>query len=82
MNAVERLGKDSGGRCFSGAPRTDKEIGVGQTLSLNGILQRLSNMVLAKNIVEILGPIFAREDLITHGFTLFTMGEPSQESCS
>jgi hypothetical protein len=53
---------------------------VGQTLSLNGILQRLSNVVLAKNIVEILGPIFAGEDLITHGFTLFTMNEPPQEA--
>ena len=30
-------------------------------------------MVLAKNIVEILRPIFAREDLVAHGSTLFTM---------
>ena len=82
MYAVERLGEDSGSRCFSCAPRTDKEIGVGQTLPLNGILQCLSNMVLPENIVEILGPIFACEDLVTHGSTLFTMSEPSQESCS
>lgn len=31
------------------------------------VLQRLDHVILPKKIVQDLGPIFAREDLITHG---------------
>lgn len=71
MDAIKRLGKDPRGRCFSRAPWTDKEIGMSQTLLLNRVFQRLSDVVLAKYIVEVLGSIFARKDLVTHGSTLF-----------
>ena len=37
-----------------------------EALLFNRILERLNHMILAENIIEDLGPIFACENLITH----------------
>ena len=38
-----------------------------ETLLLNCIFQRLNDVILAENVIEYLGPIFSRKDLVTHG---------------
>ena len=41
-----------------------------EPLLFNSILERLNHMILAENIIEDLGPIFACENLITHSSNL------------
>jgi len=45
---------------------------VSQTPLLNRVLQRLGYVILPQNIIEVLGSIFSRENLITHDSTLLT----------
>ena len=66
MNAVQSLGQDPGNRSFTSSARADKKVGVSNTLLLNRIFQRLNDVILAEDVVEYLGPIFSREDLVTH----------------
>ena len=66
VDAVHGLGQNAGRRSFACAARTDKEIGVSQALLLNRILQRSNYVILAEDVIENLGAIFSRKDLVTH----------------
>ena len=65
--AIERLGQDARGRGLAGAARPDEEVGVREPLLLDGVFERLRNMRLADDLVEILRAIFAGENLVAHG---------------
>jgi hypothetical protein len=80
MNAVHSLGQNAGRRSFTCAARTDKEIGVSQTLLLNRILQRSNYVILAEDVIENLGAIFSRKDLVTHA--VIVMSRPGSASVS
>ena len=67
---IERFRQDSCGRCFPDAARSDEQIGVCEPVLLNRILERARHMGLADQIVECLGAIFAREDLVGHALNL------------
>jgi hypothetical protein len=60
--AIKRLGKNARRGGFANTAHTCKQVGVSHTLGTNGILQSVSNMLLAGNIFETLGPPFARDD--------------------
>ena len=62
--AIQCLGEDPGGRCLAGTTRSDKEIGLGDTVVLNGIPQRTDHMVLAEDVVECPGSVFSGKNLI------------------
>jgi hypothetical protein len=66
MHAIHCLCQNPGGRCFPGASRTDKQVGMGQSTLLNRVLQSLHDVILTQNIVKDLWPIFARKNLVTH----------------
>ena len=66
LHAVERLGEDARGRGLADAARPDEEIGVGEAVLLDRVLQRLRDVVLPDQIVKRLRPIFARENLVAH----------------
>jgi hypothetical protein len=66
LDAVHSLGQNTGSRSFACAARADEKVSVSQALLLNGILQRSNNVILAENVVENLGSIFSRKDLVTH----------------
>ncbi len=46
--------------------RTDEKVGVGEAILFDRVLQRARDVLLADEVVEGLGPIFARENLIAH----------------
>jgi hypothetical protein len=81
MNAVQSFGQDPGNRSFASSARADKKVSVSNTLLLNRIFQRLDDVILAEHVVEYLGPIFSREDLVTHTDNLARIFQQSQESC-
>ena len=64
MGAVERFGKDPRRTGFSYAPGAGKEKGVGNPVSINGISQGLTDMLLADKILKRLGTPFSRKDEI------------------
>jgi hypothetical protein len=66
MNAVHGFGQNTGSRGFSRAAGANEKVSVSQALLLNRILQRVYNVILAENVVENLGSIFSRKDLVTH----------------
>ena len=45
----------------------------------NRIFQRLNDMILAQNVVEYLGAIFSREDLVTHSDNLVSCARRGQD---
>ena len=66
VNAIESLRQNSRGRSFPGSAGTNEQVGVCQAIPLDSISQCLDYVILAQNIVERLGAIFTRKDLITH----------------
>ena len=66
VDTVHGLGQNPGSRSFACAAGADKKVSVSQSLLLNRILQGANNVILAENIVENLGSIFSRKDLVTH----------------
>ncbi len=65
--AIERLGEDAGGGGFAGAAGADEKVGVGEALLGDRIAQGADDVVLAEDIVEGFGSVFAGEDLVAHG---------------
>src|SRR3984957_13318440 len=80
VDAVHGFGQNAGRRSLTCAAWTDKEIGVSQTLLLNRILQRPNYVILAGAVIETLGAIFSRKDLVTH--TDIVMSRPGSASVS
>ena len=66
LDAVHGLGQNAGSRSFARAARPNEKIGVSQALLLNRILQRSNYVILAEDVIENLGAIFSRKDLVTH----------------
>jgi hypothetical protein len=80
VDAVHGFGQNASRRSLTCAARTDKEIGVSQTLLLNCILQRSNYVILAEDVIENLGAIFSRKDLVTHADIV--MSRPGSASVS
>jgi len=70
FHAIERLCQNSRGRCLSDAPRADEEVRMSEPVLRDRVFQRARDMVLSDQIVESLGPIFPRENLVTHALNL------------
>ena len=67
FHAIERLGQNSRGRCLSDAARADEEVRVSEAVLRDRVFQRARDMVLPDQIIEGLGPVFPRKNLVTHG---------------
>ena len=57
--AVERLGEDAGECGLAYAARPHEEVGVGDALRLDGVGERLGDVLLAEDVGELLRPPFA-----------------------
>ena len=66
VHAIERLRQDARRRSFPDPARADEEIGVGEAVLLDRVLERARHVRLPDEIVERLRPIFSRENLIAH----------------
>ena len=64
--AVEAFGENAGDGGLAGAARPAEKIGVGDAVLLDGVGQRLRDVLLADDIGEALRPIFSSYDLIRH----------------
>ena len=65
--AIQGFCKNSGGRCFSRSAGAYKKVGVGEAVVLNGVFQRLDDMILSKDVIECQRTVFSGKDLVTHG---------------
>ena len=64
--AVQAFGEDAGDGGFARAARPAKQVGMGDALLFDGVGKRLRDMLLPDDIGKPLGPVFPRNDLITH----------------
>ena len=64
---IERLREDAGGGGFSHAAGTDEEIGLGETLPGDRVLERPGDVFLTHDLLEALGAVFTGEDAVAHG---------------
>ena len=64
--AVQTFGKNAGDGGLAGAARAAEEVRMGDSLLLNGMGQRLCDMLLADDVAETLRTVFAGYDLISH----------------
>ena len=71
--AVQTFGKNSGDGGLAGAARAAEEVRMGDSLLLNGMGQRLCDMLLADDVAETLRTVFAGYDLIGHSSAKFGM---------
>ena len=63
---VQRLGKDA---CRGGLPdaaRPDKEVGLGESIPRDGILESPGNVLLANDLLKFLRPVFSCKDAVAH----------------
>ena len=67
LDAAEGLGKDARGGRFAGAARPDEQVGVGEAVLRDGVLERAGDVLLPHHVVKRLRTVLARENLITHG---------------
>ena len=72
--AVERHGKDTRHRGFANPAMTAEDVTVRDPLLLDRVLQGAGDVFLADDVGEFLRPIFARENLVTHGRKLRLYG--------
>ena len=71
VGAIEALGENAGDGGLARAARAAKQVGVGYPLSLNGMGERLRDVLLSHDILEALRPVFTGNDLITHSSAEF-----------
>jgi hypothetical protein len=57
--AIQRLGQYARHSSFTDAAGARKKIRVGNSVGLNGVLERLGNRILSDNIIERLRPVFS-----------------------
>jgi hypothetical protein len=57
--AIEGLGYQSGKGCFAHSPNTAENYGMGNTISVKGILKRPDNRLLPDNLLKCLWPPFS-----------------------
>ena len=73
-DAIERLGQDARQRGLADAARACKQVGMVQAAGGQRMRERAHDVLLANQCVEVLGAVFAGEDLIGHGAILPQMG--------
>ncbi len=66
VRAVKGLGEDAGGGGLARAAGADEEVGMGEALAGDGIAQGGHHMILAEDVLEGPGAVFAGEDLVAH----------------
>src|SRR2546423_13068316 len=71
--AVQGHGQNAGDGGFAYAPVSAEDVAMRNPLLLDGIFQGAGNMVLPDNPRKALRTIFAREYLITHGKSDYTL---------
>jgi hypothetical protein len=72
VDAAERLGQDARGRGLADAARADEEVSVREPVLRDGVFEGTRDVFLADDVVENLGPVLARENLVAHnGDTTF-----------
>ena len=69
-DAIERLGQDARQRGLADPARAREQIGVVQPPGAQGVAQCTDDVLLADQRIEILGTVFAGEDLIGHATIL------------
>ena len=67
IHAIQRFRQDPGRRGFADPARPDEQISMREPVLFDRVPERPGDVGLADEIVKSLRPIFAREDLITHG---------------
>ena len=65
--AIQRHRQNSCNRCLTDPTMSTEDVTVRNSSLLDGVPQRPRDVILADNIGESLGPVFTRENLITHG---------------
>ncbi len=68
--AVERLGQDTGRTGLAGASWAAEEVGMGMSTLGHCGPQRLGDMLLTADLLEVLGPVSPVEGLVRHGPSL------------
>ena len=76
--AIEAFGEDAGDGGLAGAARAAEQVGVGNPLLLDGMGERLGDVLLPHHVLEALRAIFASNDLITHFDLRLRMHESRQ----
>jgi hypothetical protein len=64
--AIQRFGEDARGGRLADAADAGEEVGVMDAAPLDRILERADRRLLADDVIERLGAVFARESLIGH----------------
>src|SRR5664279_4108163 len=64
---VQRHGQDARDGGFADAPMSAEDVTMRDALLLNGVLQGTGDVLLTDDVGELLGSIFARQNLVTHG---------------
>jgi hypothetical protein len=73
LNAIQRFGKDAGGRRFSHPPRSSEQICVAYAIRENRIAQRLGDMLLPHQFFEGPRTIAASDNQVLPGGASFTV---------
>jgi hypothetical protein len=67
VDAVEGLGEDARRRGLADAAGAGEEEGVGDAVLFDGVGQRLGDVLLADEVIELLGSPLAGQDQVGHG---------------
>ncbi len=65
--AIQRHRQNARDGRFANAAMSAEDVSVGNASLLDGVLQRARDVVLPDDVGEFLWPVFARENLVTHG---------------
>ena len=74
--AVQRHGQNARDGGFADAPVPAEDVAMSDTLLLDGVLQGAGDVLLTDHVGKLLGSVFARQNLVTHGrkFRLYGLG--------
>jgi hypothetical protein len=70
LEAIQRFGQNSSQSRLADAPGSAEQVGVSDTVGLDGIFQGLCDRVLTDNVIENLRTIFPRQNSISHDYLL------------
>ena len=65
--AIQRHGQNASDGCLADAAMAAENVAMRDASLLDGVLQGAGDVVLPNHLRKLLGPVFARENLITHG---------------
>ena len=72
VNAIEGFGEDAGGGGFADTARAGKDVGVSDTIILDGVLERFCDVSLSDEVRESLRTPLAGDDLVCHVCNAFS----------